>query len=310
MPFFQKSNYYQGSILIKQIRSKHSLWANMSKILQNITSKNKLYSIKTYTHTFEKRVSSFISSKILHGSMTIEAALVLPIFLFSIFSLISLISVIKIKSCMDIAVCEVGNEIAIKKYSEYSGDIFLPAYIKNELGIFLEDNLSEQDRKRLYSKIYVTDISLLEEEEIVTFRVDYSVIPDFHMLGLCRIKMNTTYYGHSWQGSTSTKQEETMVFISQNASVYHTDKNCTHFNLTIEKILYDNVNNFRNNEGEKYDECRFCNRIANKGKVYITPEGENYHNIKNCAGLTRSVYTIPYSKVFGKQKCLRCGEKE
>ncbi len=310
MPFSQKSNYFQRHILIKRIWNKPSLRATTPLNLQIITSEIKFYSKKTYAHNPEKRVSSFISQKKLKGSMTLEAALILSIFLFSVFSLISLISVIKIKSCVDIAVCQVGNEVAIKKYSEYPSDILLPVYIKNKLESFLEENLSRQDMKKLHSKICVTDISIFNEEEIVFFRVDYSIIPDFYMLGVERIKLNTTYYGHSWQGYTATKQEETMVFLTENASVYHTDKNCTHMKLTIKEVSYDDLNILRNNEGSKYDECRFCNNITNKSIVYITPEGECYHNIKGCAGLTRSIFTVPYSMISGKQKCIRCGEIE
>ena len=308
MPFFQKSNHFQSSTLIKQIWNKPSLWAILPINLSFVISRT--YSKKTCKDNPEKRVSSFISKKIVKGSMTLEMALVFPIFLFSVFSLISLISVMKIKSCMDVAVCEVGNEIAIKKYNEDISDILLPVYIKNQLEIFIEENLSQQDMKKLHSKIYVTDISLFEEDEIIAFRVDYNVIPDFHMLGLDKVNLNTIYYGHSWQGYSSSKEEETMVFLTENASVYHTDKNCTHMQLTIEEVSYDTLDICRNNKGSKYDECNFCNKISNNGTVYITPEGESYHNIISCAGLTRSIFTVPYSTILGKQKCIRCGENE
>lgn len=256
----------------------------------------------------KKRASSFISYKSVKASMTLEAALVLPVFLFAVLSLISTINIMKIKSCMDVAVAEAGNEIAIENYGGYVGDLAMPLYVRQKINAFLDKNLSPKDAENISKYIFVTDISLFEEENIVAFRVDYRVTPNFGILGLSSVKLHTTYYGHSWLGYEKKEEKETMVYISKEANVYHLNKNCTHLNVTIKEIPYANLDNYRNNSREKYKICSFCDNLTNNGTVYITPEGSNYHKIETCIGLTRSIYTVPLSTVLHKNVCTRCGK--
>lgn len=256
-----------------------------------------------------KRVSSFVSCTVKKASMTLEAAFVMPLFLFACLSLISAMNVMKIKSCMDVAVAEAGNAIALESYGEYVGSSLKPLYIRQKIDTFLDKNLQKGDREKLSDSILVTDASFLEDN-IVSFRVDYKVTPDFGLLGLSSVKLHATYYGHNWLGYEAKKETETMVYISKEASVYHLDKNCTYLNLTINEVSYSSLKNYRNNSREKYKECSFCDGIINAGVVYITPEGNSYHNIKTCIGLTRSIYTVPLSTVSHKKVCTRCGESK
>lgn len=257
---------------------------------------------------FEKRASVFISEKYVKASMTLEAALVLPLFLFAVLSLLSIFDIMKIKSCMDIAVAEVGNEIAVECYGGYVGDLIKPLYISFKIQSFLDKNLSEEDSEKISKDILVTDISFLEEENILKFRVDYKVTPDFGMLGLKPIRLHTKYYGHNWLGYTADKDTETMVYTSNAATVYHTDKNCTYLNITVKEIPWDSVDKYRSDSGHIYQKCNLCDELENTGKVYITVDGKNYHNVENCIGLTRSIYTVPLSTLSNKKVCSRCGK--
>lgn len=259
-------------------------------------------------NSHEKRVSSFISDTKIKASMTLEASLVLPFFLFASLSLISIIDVMKIKGCMDVAVAKVGNEIAVESYGGYVADIIEPFYIKIKLKEFLEENLNEKDYERLLKTVNVTDLSFFQEENIFSFQVDYSVTCGIGIPELVPLKLHTTYYGHNWRGYRKQNEKEKMVFVSDEASVYHTDKNCTYLNITIYKVLYRDINAYRNNSGGKYGTCNFCNSVKKGGMVYITREGENYHTVESCIGLTRSIHTVPLSTVSHKELCMRCGK--
>ena len=76
--------------------------------------------------------------------------------------------------------------------------------------------------------------------------------------------------------------------------------------MSIMEIPYINIKVYRNNSGEKYKSCHFCNSRSPGKTVYITPEGDGYHTIQNCIGLTRSIYTVPISRVKGKRVCQGC----
>lgn len=256
---------------------------------------------------FGKRAFSFISKKCLMASMTLEASLVLPVFLFVVLSLISVFDIVKIKGCMDVAVAEAGNEITLESYGGYVEGLITPVYINHKIQTFLKKNLSEADMERLSKYIFVTDISFLEEENILKFRVDYSLTPDLGFLGLNQVKLHTTYYGHNWLGYAAGKDTETMVYISDNAEVYHTDKACSYLNVEIKAVPYSGLAGRRNESRHIYYKCNLCDEIVNNELVYITPEGKNYHSIRNCIGLTRSIYTVPLSTVSHKKRCSRCG---
>ena len=125
---------------------------------------------------------------------------------------------------------------------------------------------------------------------------------------LATVKMFTTYYGHDWLGFRTEQEVEKMVFLSDNAEVYHLNKGCKYLNTTIVEISYANLSKYRNNSGEKYRDCNFCNAKTITNVVYITPEGRNYHTIRKCIGLTRSIHTVPLSSVKEKRVCSGCGE--
>lgn len=257
---------------------------------------------------FGKRVFFFIFRKSKKAGMTLEAALVVPIFLFAMLSLISVFDVIKIKNGMDLAVAEAGNELAIESYGEYADNLFTPLYVYYKIKNHLSENLSEKYCEMVSKYIVVSDLSFLEEDNTFRFRVDYKVTPDFFMTGFSPFYLHTSYYGHKWLGYSKNTETEIMVYISENADVYHKDKNCSYLQIEIMEISYEELSNRRNQSGHKYKECGFCDRLEGNGKIYITQEGESYHNAKNCIGLTRTVYTVPLSKVSYKKVCSRCGD--
>lgn len=255
----------------------------------------------------KKRVSFFISHEI-KGSITLESSLVLPFFLFAMLSLISVMDIMRIKGCMDVAVAEIGNEIAIESYGEYIDDMFMTLQIKSKLCTFLKENLSEKDFNKVSESITVTELTHIQDKNIMSFKVNYKLRPDSTMPGITAVKLTAGYYGHKWLGYEGGGTTEPMVFLSKEASVYHLSKECKYLNVTILEISYSNLEKYRNNSRKKYKACHFCNNESNLKKIYITPEGDNYHTVKNCIGLKRFIYTVPLSTVKDKRICTGCQE--
>ena len=296
MPFF----------LHKDVRKKYTSQNNKPSLRDaipvSLTFKKNVY-LRTY---LEKRVSSFTSCPFMKGGMTLEAAFVLPIFLFAMINIISVMDIMRIKGCMDMAVAECGNEIAIESYGGHVNDILTSFYIRKKVCHFLKENLSDIDYQKIEGSIYVTDVSVLEVEDSISFKVHYKLKPVVDMAGLATVKLKTEYYGHKWLGYKRQGESEPMVFLSNKASVYHMDKKCKYLNVTIIEIPYVNLEIYRNNSREKYKACNFCNTREAGEVVYITPEGYGYHTIKNCIGLTRSIYTVPLSQIKEKKVCAGC----
>ena len=298
MPFFWQIVNQQNIISVKNKPS-----------LRDENPESNHYVAKGSIYTFlKKRVSSFIFGYMVRGSMTLEASLVLPFFLFSMLSLISIMDMMRIKGCMDVAVAKTGNEIAIESYGSYMDEMLTPFYVKAKLCSFLKENLSDKDYRKISKNISVVNLSFLQEENIVCFKVKYKLEPDFDMWGFITVKLETDYYGHNWLGYDGNGKMEQMVFLSNKASVYHLNKNCKYLNVTIVEVSKSNLEKYRNNSGEKYKSCNFCDSQNISETIYITPEGSNYHTIKNCIGLTRYIYTVPLSTVENKRVCTGCKE--
>jgi len=298
MPFF-----WHTDILIKSISKNNK---------PSLRDKNPdlcilIKSVKLLTY-LKKRVSSFISDSNVKAGMTLEAAFIIPFFLFAMINTISVIDIMRIKGCVDMAVGESGNEIAIECYGEYINDLISPIYIQGKVKKFLKENLSDSDYEKVKDSIAVTRVSTTDENNKLSFRVTYKIKPIVDMTGLITVKLYADYYGHNWLGYIEQGEIEQMVFLSNTASVYHMDKQCKYLNVTIMKVLYTNLDVYRNNSREKYKPCNFCKIGKISDYVYITPEGSGYHTSKNCIGLTRSIYTVPISQVEGKRQCVGCKE--
>ncbi len=101
-----------------------------------------------------------------------------------------------------------------------------------------------------------------------------------------------------------------LVYITDNAAVYHLSARCTHLKLSIRPALLADIETETNENGSNYHACPICNGDKGSGGVvYITSSGDAYHSSMKCSGLTRNVYAVPISEVIGKGVCSRCGGK-
>ncbi|MCF0146015.1 MAG: hypothetical protein HUJ73_05460 [Eubacterium sp.] len=111
----------------------------------------------------------------------------------------------------------------------------------------------------------------------------------------------------STQGFTSDE----LVYVTNYESVYHTTSQCTHLALSVQSVSGSSVWHLRNSGGETYHACEKC--VGSGGKnstVYITKEGNRYHNSAECSGLKRTTKLVRKSETAGLHICSRCSAHE
>jgi hypothetical protein len=209
------------------------------------------------------------------GSMTIEAALALPIFIFFMVSILYVLQIISAQAESYQELHQRGNEIAMTAY---------------------------QDRHR-YS------------EGIVSLTETYHIKPLLLWQDFGNLRVVQEYYGYAWIGYDlgsreveSTEAGEEYVYITETGTVYHRTMSCSYLDLSVRSVLAGDVSSLRNSGGARYYQCELCS-ASETTVLFITSYGTRYHSDVNCSGLKRTVETLLLREAVrrGYRACSRCG---
>ena len=257
----------------------------------------------TKRHNYKKIISSIKPSpgqlltqlfriektSLLSGSMTVEAAVVLPCFLFFFINLSSSLQMIALHGNLEYALHSAGNEVCLygslltdpmkelgpaghvsaadagetsenetsscagwSELSEYiQGGILSGTYIKYRIVNELgEDYLSSSPLRNGASSLNFFGSTVSEDSDIVDIRLSYSVKTPLQTIGSGNFYMAGRYYGHLWNGY---KIEGTGQELSQEQIVYITaDSEVYHVTTSCTHLRLS----VRGVEYEALDECR------------------------------------------------------
>lgn len=298
----------------------HSLTKQFSKDLISFPARES--NNYPFTLQYIKEISAFtFFEKNIRASMTVEATILLPIVLFFVLSMGNAIEIIRLHSKMEWAMWDVGRHIAsyghmLRKEDE-TENITLPMALLTEVyaktcveEMLGKDYLEASPLKNGADGLNFLETKMMDDgcfEVIVT----YVVWPDVGLLDIRPFRMANRYYGHLWNGYDNEKayseEQREWVYVAENGTVFHEDRECTHLRLSIREVSYSEALMERNNYGEHYVMCQMCKENQKGKAVYIADNGECYHYLSTCAGLKRTVYTILRGEAEGYQPCSRCG---
>lgn len=292
-----------------------------------------LYFVVSFYKTTIKRTRMFISRwGLAEAGMTVEASLVLPLFLMFFINMGSAIEMIRLHSNMELALCDVGRSMSIygnvltDAYNGYQecddpngmqiieslGEFALTnLYVKKQLIQYLGiDYLSESPITGGAAGLDLYESNLLDENGFLEIVVTYQVSPIVDIAAFRDFRMMNRYYGHIWSGyELSGDEHPSVVYITENGSVYHESRDCTHLSLSVRRTSMEEVICLRNNNGGRYQSCEKCvqeDAVLDHEMVYVTAEGDCFHAIRECPGLKRTVYTISETRKEEYRPCSRC----
>lgn len=252
-----------------------------------------------------KRASVSISQKKDNGSMTAEAALVMTMFLLGAHVLFSLFSLIGFQVEMQFALERAVREAAIYQMDEITGTALIKRMVEQELET--KKGSLDFDEAGFIFTVHKNS------EEILEVSVTYRTGPKLQIFGSLKGTYRQQCRRRLWSGKTyvgdsvSNGADGEYVYVTQNGSVYHRDRNCTYLQLSVRQVPGASLENCRNTDGSKYKPCEKCVGTAElPSLVYITEDGERYHLYRNCSGLNRWIMKVPISETEGKSPCSRC----
>lgn len=313
------------SFLQHECNSKQSQIEKFPTYVKNITPTQKYEKLSCKKCVVRRMSLPFLPE--FQGSMTVEAALVLPMFLFFVLNLLSVIEMLRFHGNLTWALNEVGGNLAIYGhiYEDVIGD--KDQKFKNELGEVafsylyirekLEEVLGESTIKHspvvdgldgiLFSKTEIMEKDVIDL--VLTYRMEMP-------FSLGKTRVYHCYYARGWTGYdvTGNKKEGEgangeldCVYVTEYGTVYHGKRSCSHLELSIRSVNVQDIELLRNKDGERYDRCLKCSE-GNGDFFYVTEYGDKYHEDSGCSGLKRVILEISLqeAKECGYSPCFTC----
>lgn len=257
----------------------------------------------------------------LRGSLTVETAIVLPVFLFVMLAVMQYGNVMETAVKFGTSLSETGKAMATAAYAaKYGGDTEgIPEIAVGALSaVYAQSRVMKQagDTSNVKS-VNMVQSSFLQEGDMIDLVLTYQIrspvgivrLPGNFFLQRARVRAWT---GRIPSGSNENGEEESAggdtVYVTATGSVYHEDPDCTHLRLSIQAVEAEQLSALRNNNGAIYHSCDKCGGSSPGSIVYITNEGNRYHSSLDCSGLKRTVRQISREELGDMRSCSKCGK--
>lgn len=253
----------------------------------------------------------------LKGSLTLECAWILPLFILGMTILFSILDLYRIQAILTVSLSQSSRELGMYAYAGDGQespvgsitDAVCAAYASSDVRRRLQ---GERLTGIVGGKSGITFLESKYNKGIITLKASYFYKSPIQLIPAKPVRITaaasaqawTGYSGNKYGGKTENIQED-MVYITEYESVYHDSSECTYLELYVSRVLEKNIENRRNEYGDKYKPCEKC---AGNGTeiVYITNKGSKYHEDRECSGLTRHVKLVKASEAGDLKPCSRC----
>lgn len=242
------------------------------------------------------------------GSMTLEAAIVLPLSAAFLTFFLFLFRVMQVEQIVQNALIYAGREAAA--YGAGSSEVTILA-LGN--GFFYKE-VADSQLVKTYVQNGAAGIVLLEssvEEDCVNLRAVYRVKFPVGFFSINGIDLVSESKNRIWNGQLASGGEDSdpIVYYTATGSVYHLTKSCSYLDLSIRAVARSDLSGLRNKSGGKYYACSLCHAKDSDSKtVYITDYGAEYHDSLQCSALKRTIYEVRLSQVGSRKPCSKCAK--
>lgn len=268
----------------------------------------------------QKQGTGAFSFAPLRGTLTVEAAVVLPLFLMVMIAVLQFGSVMGTASKFGAALSDTGKTMAAAAYvTKYGGDIEgapeIAAVALSE--VYAQGKvMSQAGDTSAVKNVNMLLSSFLREDETIDLVLTYQLRSPFGIVKLpgnffiqrSRVRAWTGRTLPEGDGADDKEAGGEYVYVTETGTVYHDDPECTHLRLSIRLVDGGSLDKLRNNSGEKYHACEKCGVSSPKGMVYITNEGNRYHSSLGCSGLKRTVRQVSKDDIGSLRACSKCGK--
>jgi hypothetical protein len=261
------------------------------------------------------------------GSLTIEAAMALPLFIFFMILMMMPMEIMNIDRQVQTALEGVGEDLSQYAYLLQRGKEDKPESTSKMTGIQKEiltslagEGVLFYARKRVEDKVDMRRIegisfsrsSVLRDDKTIDLIMNYRVKLPFSVFGLKSVPMTARSTRRAWIGKEGGKGEQDMeseeiVYVGKGSTRYHMVRTCHYLYNDLKSVSRDEVVNMRNLSGSTYKPCSRCQpKKEGDGPVYIMPSGEKYHTDQNCSSIISYASAVSIETVRHLGACSYC----
>lgn len=253
------------------------------------------------------------------ASFTIEASFTLSIFIFTLIIFLGFFEMLNthryLLSKVDALSKNLSNQYAYLQELEFNKqeeNKEIIEFLKEESIKFIIISLFNQ--KNL--KIRKIDLKVFDDKENIDVNIEYDYMFNKPLINKAKIRQKIKVKRRAYIGKESRKiiqnENEEIVFVGNNLSRYHLDRNCHYLSNELRKVKKIDLKTTRNKNGSKYSPCLSCvikNKEIMNEDVFITDSGLHYHVDKNCKTLRSYVREVKKNLVEHLGECSYCGGK-
>ncbi|MCC8029034.1 MAG: hypothetical protein LIO75_04430 [Lachnospiraceae bacterium] len=234
-----------------------------------------------------------------------EAAFVLPWFLFAAVVILGMFPMLMIQTQVNAGLQYTARMLAVS-YQDTDEDKTVITFAEGQL--LFRSYMNEHGYEDSVLTNGLNSISLLESDlsgDYVTLTASYDAELPISFWGIDALPVRQSVKMKKWTGSAQEQEdtEDSYVYITPTGSAYHSTAECPYLKLSIQSVSLTQVNSLRNKSGGIYYPCS-C--YTGGSMVYITDYGTQYHGDLSCSGLKRTIYRVTLDEAGDRHACSKC----
>lgn len=242
----------------------------------------------------------------LQGSMTVEAALVVPKVFFVWVAFIALTSAVRVHEVVQNELTNTALELSLAA-AEHEEIVKTGGTTKAMYSLFALKDLDTGGVSKIHG-FNMLGSDVMQNGNWICFKVTYRIELLKGIIPIPDIPMKNQIYVRTWTGYEAADEKtdennQEIVYVTEHGRVYHKDGMCTHIYLKVYIV--------GESEAKQYSPCEKCVKDSEGGSTYyITETGGRYHIRRGCSGLKRSVESMTMTEATNKgySPCTRCGK--
>jgi len=270
-----------------------------------------------------KEMPFYASSK--KASYTIEAAIIMPLFITMMIFGVFLFRVIQVQTgvqqaidissrTMAVTLGNVLNEGESDKDVEPSeqnpsSEALLVATIAMSEAEILEKSVPAEFVDGGYAGFNFLESNV--EGNYIDLKVNYTMTFPVGLLGDYSFEVSQRARNRKWVGYDKAENtvDSQYVYITDHGEVYHSSCNCTYLRPSVHRKPIEELATARNMGGAIYYECQRCKNTVAHDFVFLTDYGTAYHNDANCTEIKHNIKKVLYEEVKDTMRpCSKCGK--